>query len=144
MISIFARVTAFSAIASAGFVRPEAVGLCFPYGTAKVDQDLATPNMPLDEWWCPSSMTYGFQGFSYPMGDKNCSAPSNSFATMNEDFARMKSDFGASIVRLYYPLCPQDAVFERAIRAAASNNMALILQANTNFSCGVSSLHVSL
>lgn len=82
-------------------------------------------------------MAYGFQGFSYPLEDDNCNSYTNSFNRMNQDFARMKKDFGASIVRMYYPTCTQPGVFENAIRAAAKNNMALILQVWTNFGDGV-------
>ncbi|KHN98846.1 B-(1-6) glucan synthase [Metarhizium album ARSEF 1941] len=58
------------------------------------------------------------------------------FNRMNEDFAKMKEDFGASIVRMYYPTCTKSIVFKNAIRAAAKNNMAIILQVWTNFGNG--------
>lgn len=40
----------------------------------------------------------------------------------------MKKDFGASIVRLYYPACTQASVFENALKAGIANNMAVIPQ----------------
>lgn len=83
-------------------------------------------------------MAYGFQGFSYPLEDDNCNSNTNSFDRMDKDFARMKKDFGASIVRMYYPTCTQPIVFENAIRAAVKNNVAIILQVWTNFGGGVS------
>ncbi len=125
-------------LASVGAANPKAAkGSCFPYGTGKLPKDFSNPNKPLEEWWCPSSMAYGFQGFSHPLGDPDCSAPSNSFAAIDRDFARMRADFGASVVRLYYPRCASEAVFERALRAGIANDMAVIFQANTEFVCGV-------
>lgn len=82
-------------------------------------------------------MAYGFQGFSYPMENSNCSAIENSFDWIDADFAKMKHDFGASVVRLYYVLCIEAVVFENIIRAAAKNNMAVIFQVWTNFGEGV-------
>jgi hypothetical protein len=110
---------------------------CFPYGTAVLPGGLTPPNAKPADWWCPQSQAYGFQGFSYPLEDSNCNSAANSFNQMNKDFAKMKKDFGASIVRMYYPLCTQSTVFENAIRAAATNNMAIILQVWTNFGNGV-------
>ncbi|KAI3318749.1 glycoside hydrolase family 17 protein [Xylariaceae sp. AK1471] len=106
---------------------------CFPYGSAVLPKDLSPPNIPLDKWKCPPSMAYGFQGFSYPLEEANCSALSNSFKSMNADFAQMKRDFGAKIVRLYYPLCLKPLVFENALKAAVANDMAVIFQVWTDF-----------
>lgn len=105
-----------------------AAGSCFPYGTATLNQDLSPPNVPRDQWFCSLDQQYGFQGFSYPLEDDSCSSDTNSFDKMNKDFARMKKDFGASIVRLYYPMCTQSVVFENALRAGVVNNMAVIPQ----------------
>jgi hypothetical protein len=110
---------------------------CFPYGSAKLPKDLSKPDIPLEDWWCPQSMAYGFQGFSYPLEVDNCSDPSNSFESMNKDFARMKADFGAPIVRMYYPTCLNASVFENALRAGVANDMAVIFQVWTNFGIGV-------
>ncbi|KAK3315168.1 B-(1-6) glucan synthase [Apodospora peruviana] len=109
---------------------------CFPYGTATLPKDLSKPHVPLKDWWCPQSMAYGFQGFSYPMEYYDCSAPQNGFEYMRDDFARMKRDFGASIVRMYYPVCTNESVFENAIRAGVANDMAVIFQVWTNFGDG--------
>jgi hypothetical protein len=112
---------------------------CFPYGSATLPKDLSTPNVSLSDWWCPQSMAYGFQGFSYPLEDNDCSAHSNSFDAISADFARMKADFGASIARIYYPTCTKASVFENILRAGVANNMAVIFQVWTNFGDGVSS-----
>lgn len=85
-------------------------------------------------------MAYGFQGFSYPLEEADCSHNSNGYDTMNTDFAKMKKDFGATIVRMYYPLCLQPSVFENALRAGVSNNMAVIFQVWTDFGNSVSPL----
>jgi hypothetical protein len=115
-----------------------AVPNCFPYGSAVLPKDLSPPNVPLKQWWCPLSMAYGFQGFSYPLEDPDCSAYSNSFDSMNKDFAKMKRDFGAKIVRMYYPLCLQPSVFENALKAGVANDMAVIFQVWTDFGQSVS------
>lgn len=111
---------------------------CFPYGSAQLPGNLQAPNVPHDQWWCPQSMAYGFQGFSYPLEDGDCSGSDNSFDAMNQDFAQMKRDFGATIIRMYYPVCTQESVFAAALEAAAANNMAIIFQVWTNFGDGVS------
>lgn len=72
-------------------------------------------------------------GFSYPLEDSDCSANINSFESMNADFARMKQDFGASIVRMYYPMCLEPSVFENALKAGVANDMAIIFQVWTDF-----------
>lgn len=117
---------------------------CFPYGTAKLPGNLQVPNVSRDQWWCPQSMAYGFQGFSYPLEDGNCNSQSNSYAAMNKDFAQMKRDFGATIIRMYYPVCTQPSVFQHALEAAYNNNMAIIFQVWTNFGDGVSDKGITL
>ncbi|KAJ3554022.1 hypothetical protein NPX13_g10729 [Xylaria arbuscula] len=52
---------------------------------------------------------------------------------MNADFAQMKRDFGASIVRMYYPICLKASVFENALKAGVANDMAVIFQVWTDF-----------
>lgn len=106
---------------------------CFPYNGAQFPPDLSAPNMTRSDWWCPQSMAYGFQGFSYPLENGDCSAWENSVDAMDQDFQRMKQDFGATIVRMYYPGCTQASVFTNAMEAAARNNMGIILQVNTFF-----------
>lgn len=92
--------------------------LCFGAGgSAILPKDLSPPDVPLENWWCPSSKEYGFVGFSCPLEDSDCSADINSFESMDADFARMKQDFGASIVRMYYPMCLEPSVFENALKA---------------------------
>ncbi|KAK2590892.1 hypothetical protein QQS21_011416 [Conoideocrella luteorostrata] len=114
----------------------EAAANCFPYGNATLPGNMQVPNVKLEDWWCPQSMAYGFQGFSYPLEDDDCGSWINSFDRMDKDFAKMKKDFGASIVRMYYPECTKTTVFENAIRAADKNNMAIMLQVWTNFGGG--------
>lgn len=106
---------------------------CFPYNGAQIPQDLSAPNVSRDQWWCPQSMAYGFQGFSYPLENGDCNAYENSVDGMDQDFKRMKADFGATLVRMYYPGCTQPSVFMNAMEAAARNNMGIILQVNTFF-----------
>ena len=121
--SSFARASSQSAGAATG-----AAGSCFPYGNATLNADYTAPSVPRDQWFCSVDQQYGFQGFSYPLEDSDCSADSNSFDSMSKDFARMKSDFGATMVRLYYPGCTESIVFENALRAGVANNMAVIPQ----------------
>ncbi|KAI0380439.1 glycoside hydrolase family 17 protein [Hypomontagnella monticulosa] len=118
------------------FTTAQTTPTCFPYKSATLPKDLSPPDVPPKDWWCPQSMAYGFQGFSYPLEVEDCSDPSNSFESMNADFERMKRDFGASIVRMYYPVCLNASVFENALKAGVSNDMAVIFQVWTNFGTG--------
>lgn len=111
---------------------------CFPYGSATLNKDLSPPNVPRSAWWCPQSQQYGFQGFSYPLEDADCNADSNSYDHINQDFAAMKKDFGATMVRVYYPLCTKSSVFENLLRAGVNNNMAVIPQIWFDFDGNVS------
>ncbi|OTB02441.1 glycoside hydrolase family 17 protein [Hypoxylon sp. CI-4A] len=123
-------------LASAGLCQSLATprtASCFPYGSASLPKDLSPPALSREDWWCPESMAYGFQGFSYPLEDADCSAYSNSFESMNKDFAQMKQDFGATIVRMYYPVCLNASVFENALKAGVANDMAVIFQVWTDF-----------
>jgi hypothetical protein len=132
----------FTLLASASFCQSRVTSggpaTCFPYGSAILPKDLSPPSVSPKEWRCPPSMAYGFQGFSYPLEEADCSAYSNSFESMNADFSQMKRDFGAKIVRLYYPLCLKASVFENALRAGVANNMAIIFQVWTDFGQSVS------
>lgn len=110
---------------------------CFPYGSATLNKDLSQPSVSRDAWWCPQSLQYGFQGFSYPMEDADCNAKSNSYEHINQDFAAMKKDFGATMVRVYYPVCTKPSVFENLLRAGVNNNMAIIPQVWFDFSGNV-------
>jgi exo-beta-1,3-glucanase (GH17 family) len=101
---------------------------CFPYGSATLNTDYSPPSASRADWWCPQSLAYGFQGFSYPLESSDCSDASNGFDAMNADFARMKADFGASIVRAYYPACTDSSVFLNLLKAGVANNMAVIPQ----------------
>lgn len=108
-------------------------GDCFPFGSQTLNADYSAPSVSRDRWFCPSASEYGFLGFSYPLEDSDCSAYSNSFDSMNADFAEMKKSFGAKFVRLYYPACTESSVFEAALRAGVANNMAVIPQIWFNF-----------
>lgn len=110
---------------------------CFPYGGATLPKDGSAPNMSVEDWWCPQSMAYGFQGFSYPMEDGNCNDVANSYDQINADFAQMKRDFDVSVVRLYYVVCTESIVLQNVLRAAVENNLAVIFQVWTNFGDGV-------
>ncbi|KAF8485521.1 hypothetical protein JB92DRAFT_2760994 [Gautieria morchelliformis] len=100
---------------------------CFPFGSAHLN-GLKKPGLSRDEWWCPSDLQYGFMGFSYPLEMDNCSDPSNSLAKMNKDFQRMKSEFGATMVRIYAPQCRDESVWRNLLQAGIANNMAVLPQ----------------
>lgn len=131
-IMIAAAVLSLAALATASAI-PARDSKCFPYNGAEIPQDLSAPNMTRAQWWCPQSMAYGFQGFSYPLENGDCNAYENSVDGMDQDFKRMKQDFGATLVRMYYPGCTQPSVFINAMKAAARNNIGIILQVNTFF-----------
>lgn len=71
---------------------------------------------------------YGFLGFSYPLEVADCSDPSNSYESINADLAKMKKDFGASMIRVYSPECREASVWENLLQAGVSNNMGIIMQ----------------
>ena len=97
---------------------------CFPF-----NGDLtSTPSVSHSQWWCPQSDMYGFMGFSYPLEVPDCSDSSNTYDTINKDFARMKADFGASMVRVYAPECRDASVWENLLKAGVTNNMGVIPQ----------------
>ena len=101
---------------------------CFPFGGAKLPSDYSAPSASRSQWWCPQSEIYGFLGFSYPLEVADCSDYSNSYDAINSDFASMKNDFGASMVRVYAPECRQPSVWENLLKAAVHNNMGVIPQ----------------
>jgi hypothetical protein len=138
MLSSLLSLAALAAVPALAAPTPAAAGSCFPFGNVTFPGNNAAPSTPLSQWWCPQTDFYGFMGFSYPLEDGDCSDSSNGYAQMNTDFAQMKRDFGASIVRMYYPVCTQSSVFINAIKAAYNNNMGLIVQVWTNFGDGVS------
>lgn len=105
-----------------------AVSDCFPLGSAKLTAVNAPPSRTRANWWCSSDLQYGFLGFSYPLEDDNCSATSNSLNKINKDFARMKKDFGATMVRIYAPQCRDQSIWKTLIQAGVTNNMAVIPQ----------------
>jgi hypothetical protein len=98
---------------------------CFPFGTARLNQDFTPPSVSRDDWWCPQSMFYGFLGFSYPM-EGDCST--DVLSQIDSDFARMQSDFGATMVRVYLPECYDDSIWIKLLEAGVKYNMAVILQ----------------
>ena len=104
---------------------PDATLNCFPYGSAQLDANYEAPGVPRDQWWCPKESQYGFQGFSYPLEDSDCSGSDDSFDKMNEDFAEMKENFRAKV---YYPGCTKSTLFENLLKAGVANNMAVIPQ----------------
>ncbi len=71
---------------------------------------------------------YGFMGFSYPLEVPDCSDSTNSYDKISADFAKMKKDVGASMVRVYAPECRQASVWENLLKAGVTNNMGVIVQ----------------
>ncbi|KAL1968616.1 hypothetical protein VTN77DRAFT_1442 [Rasamsonia byssochlamydoides] len=123
LLMLFAA-AAFSS-STAGPNRTDPSVNCFPFGSAKLNQDFTPPDVSREEWWCPQSMTYGFLGFSYPM-EYQCS--DEPFEKINADFAAMKAHFGASMVRVYLPQCYTTSIWESLLKAGVINNMAVIIQ----------------
>jgi hypothetical protein len=98
---------------------------CFPFGSATLNKSNVKPSVSRSDWWCPQSMTYGFLGFSYPL-EGGCS--DDGYAQINSDFAAMKRDFGATLVRIYLPECYTTVIWHNVLHAAINNNMGVILQ----------------
>ena len=71
---------------------------------------------------------YGFMGFSYPLEVPDCNDASNGYDQINKDFAKMKNDFGAVMVRVYAPECREASVWENLLKAGVNNNMGVIPQ----------------
>lgn len=101
---------------------------CFPFGSATLNKDFSKPSMSRSEWWCSQNKMYGFMGFSYPLEVPDCNDWSNSYDAINADFAQMKRDFGARMVRVYAPECRENSIWEHLLRAGVENNMAVIPQ----------------
>lgn len=97
---------------------------CFPFAGNLA----STPSTSRSQWWCPQSDMYGFMGFSYPLEVPDCSDPSNGYDQINKDFAKMKADFGAVMVRVYAPECREAGVWENLVKAGVNNNMGVIVQ----------------
>lgn len=100
---------------------------CFPFGAVTFPSSGA-PTASRSDWWCADSELYGFLGFSYPMEVDDCTDTSNSYDTLNTDFANMKSTFGATMVRIYAPECRQLSVWENIVHACVTNGMGVIVQ----------------
>ncbi len=98
---------------------------CFPFGSATLNTSYVKPSVSRSDWWCPQSSTYGFLGFSYPL-EGACS--DDGYAGINSDFAAMKKDFGATLVRIYLPECYTTAIWQHVLQAAVNNNMGVVLQ----------------
>ncbi len=126
--SLLAAVNALPASTSSGS------SACFPFGEATLPIDYSAPSVSRSEWWCPQSEMYGFMGFSYPLEVSDCSDHTNSYAAIDADFARMKKDFGASIVRVYAPECRDASIWKNLLKAAVNNNMGVITQVWWGFS----------
>lgn len=71
---------------------------------------------------------YGFLGFSYPLEVADCSDNTNSYESINADLAKMKKDFGASMIRVYAPECREASVWENLLQAGVNNNMGIVVQ----------------
>ena len=103
------------------------IGSCFPFG-GTLPSDLSAPPVSRSDWWCAQSDMYGFLGFSYPLEVADCNDPSNSYESINADLAKMKKDFGASMIRVYSPECREANVWENLLQAGVNNNMGIIVQ----------------
>lgn len=73
-------------------------------------------------------------GFSYPLEVSDCGDYSDSYGAVDADFARMKKDFGASMVRVYAPECRDVSMWKNLLKAAVNNNMGVIPQVWWGFS----------
>ena len=102
-------------------------GSCFPF-SGTLPSDLSAPPVSRSDWWCAQDDMYGFLGFSYPLEVADCSDNTNSYESINADLAKMKNDFGASMIRVYAPECREASVWENLLQAGVSNNMGIIVQ----------------
>lgn len=100
---------------------------CFPYVLPEALSLDSAPSLNRSQWWCEPSLLYGWLGFSYPLEDSDCSDSTNSFDQINKDFARMKSEFGATLVRVYAPECRELSLWENLVRAGVENGMGVIV-----------------
>ena len=100
---------------------PSPSAKCFPLSATLAAGQL--PNMTRSQWWCDSSLEYGFLGFSYPLEVSDCSDKSNSLKQISADFADMKKTYGATHVRIYAPECRDQTIWQTLIAAAVANNM---------------------
>lgn len=107
-------------------------------------KNFSAPSMSRSEWWCAQSEMYGFLGFSYPLEVSDCSDPTNSYESISADFAKMKRDFGATMVRVYAPECRDSSVWENLLQAGVTNNMGVIPQVWWGFEVGRKTAHSSL
>ena len=87
--------------------------------------DLQPPPMSRAEWWCSQDMFYGFLGFSYAFQYTNMDYE---VATISRDMARMKKEFGATMIRMYIPESYTTELWENVIEAAILNNMGIVVQ----------------
>lgn len=99
---------------------------CFPYGSPSTLSLSSAPSLTRQQWWCQPSNLYGFLGFSYALESADCSDSTNSYASISRDFARMRADFGATMVRVYAPECREASIWQNLVRAAVVNEMGLL------------------
>jgi hypothetical protein len=78
---------------------------------------------PLKQWWCGSDQLYGFLGFSLPLED-GCDA--FGYDWFMSTFKTMKTNYGATFVRIYLPECRQTSFWVDMVKAARDTSMALI------------------
>jgi hypothetical protein len=128
---IAATLTGFSAVAYGlphvyGRGTDESYSSCFPFGHVReLRLDLQPPAVSRTEWWCPQEMFYGFLGFSYAFQYTNMDYD---VAMISNDMARMKNDFGATMIRMYIPESYTTQLWENVIEAAILNNMGVVVQ----------------
>ncbi|KAL7931567.1 hypothetical protein V8C35DRAFT_329558 [Trichoderma chlorosporum] len=99
---------------------------CFPFGSqARLSTDLQPPRVSREDWWCPQSDFYGFLGFSFPFQFTNMDFD---VASISSNMQQMKSQFGATMVRMYIPESYTTELWENVLEAAILNNMGVVVQ----------------
>ncbi|KAI5478344.1 B-(1-6) glucan synthase [Pseudohyphozyma bogoriensis] len=74
-----------------------------------------------------SPMTAEFGHARRRSRSREMSDSTNSYESISADFAAMKKNFGASMVRIYGQSCRTLSLYESIVQAAADNNMGVIL-----------------
>ncbi|GAA5831040.1 hypothetical protein JCM3766R1_006214 [Sporobolomyces carnicolor] len=128
-------------------VIPTAAQACFPLRSSGFKNG-SVPAVSRSDWWCRDEELYGFlgkrillssalgrvpltrttTGFSYPLEIADCSDPSNQYAKIRKDLAKMKHDFGATFVRPYGVECREVSVWLNLVRACIELELGLIAQ----------------
>lgn len=141
---------------------PTAAQACFPLRSSGFKNG-SVPAVSRSDWWCRDEELYGFlgkrillssalgrvpltrttTGFSYPLEIADCSDPSNQYAKIRKDLAKMKHDFGATFVRPYGVECREVSVWLNLVRACIELELGLIAQVWWGFQEDVSGAPIS-